>query len=395
MKNMMLKRLSLAFAASTALAAVPASALTINLIDTGGVAGTQAELGFRIAADFWGRILTNNVTVNLEVGFANMGNPNVLGSTGSSIMETKIGTYYGALAANQATALDAIAVANLQPLVGGGVDVIVPGYWPDAGAGQDIDPFSTRFSTGTDVLNTDMALLTANAKALGLYASNDPDASITFNSIFSWDFDPTDGVGLGTYDFIGVAVHEIGHALGFVSGVDDFDYFANFNDIPVDDWWWGYGLDLFRYSANPEGYGDGGPQLDWSIGSDAFFSIDGENPLWDAYFSTGTNYGDGWQASHWKANNSCSNFLGIMNPYACDGEVDEVTARDLALFDAIGWNLDFDVLSRPGMTISSADMYKSYFGAVPEPTTWMMMIGGFAFIGASMRRRQKVSVRFA
>jgi hypothetical protein len=33
--------------------------------------------------------------------------------------------------------------------------------------------------------------------------------------------------------------------------------------------------------------------------------------------------------------------------------------------------------------------------AVPEPATWAMMIAGFGLIGASMRRRQKVSVTYA
>jgi hypothetical protein len=33
-------------------------------------------------------------------------------------------------------------------------------------------------------------------------------------------------------------------------------------------------------------------------------------------------------------------------------------------------------------------------GAVPEPTTWAMMIAGFAFVGASLRRR-KISAAFA
>lgn len=33
--------------------------------------------------------------------------------------------------------------------------------------------------------------------------------------------------------------------------------------------------------------------------------------------------------------------------------------------------------------------------AVPEPATWAMMIGGFGFIGAALRRRRQVSVSFA
>jgi hypothetical protein len=33
--------------------------------------------------------------------------------------------------------------------------------------------------------------------------------------------------------------------------------------------------------------------------------------------------------------------------------------------------------------------------AVPEPATWAMFIGGFGLVGAAMRRRQRVAVRFA
>ncbi|MEO6715907.1 MAG: PEPxxWA-CTERM sorting domain-containing protein [Novosphingobium sp.] len=34
-------------------------------------------------------------------------------------------------------------------------------------------------------------------------------------------------------------------------------------------------------------------------------------------------------------------------------------------------------------------------GAVPEPATWAMMLLGIGMVGASMRRRQKVAVRYA
>lgn len=33
--------------------------------------------------------------------------------------------------------------------------------------------------------------------------------------------------------------------------------------------------------------------------------------------------------------------------------------------------------------------------AVPEPTTWAMMIGGLGLVGGAMRRRQRIAVRFA
>jgi hypothetical protein len=34
-------------------------------------------------------------------------------------------------------------------------------------------------------------------------------------------------------------------------------------------------------------------------------------------------------------------------------------------------------------------------GAVPEPASWALMIGGFGLVGGAMRRRQRVAVRFA
>jgi hypothetical protein len=33
-------------------------------------------------------------------------------------------------------------------------------------------------------------------------------------------------------------------------------------------------------------------------------------------------------------------------------------------------------------------------GAVPEPASWAMMIGGFGMVGAAMRRR-RTAIRFA
>ncbi|MBS0504308.1 MAG: PEP-CTERM sorting domain-containing protein [Proteobacteria bacterium] len=48
------------------------------------------------------------------------------------------------------------------------------------------------------------------------------------------------------------------------------------------------------------------------------------------------------------------------------------TALDLIAFDAIGYDV-----------------------AVPEPATWAMMIAGFGFVGAAMRRRRRtVQVSF-
>jgi len=372
-----------AIAAGAVAASAPAGAVTIVLNDIGGVTGSQAELGFRIAANYWEKVLTNTATINVNVGYSNLG-PGILGSTGSSLATfVPIDAYYNALGATQTSALDALAVANLSPLSAtGSVNVLVPGY---TSPGLGIDVNGTRTAPdGLEISNT-MALTTANLKAFGVtLAPGFVDAEISFSNTFAFDFDPTDGITAGQFDFIGVAIHEVGHALGFVSGADDFDFFDGY-DGPVDDAWWGYGLDMFRYSAPG--------QLDWQPNVPAYFSIDGGvTPFMDGFFSTGTFTGDGNQASHWKEPNQatpCLNFRGVMNPYICGGKVDSVTALDLALFDAIGWNINFDVLANPGYSKDSGRIYQEFFGFVPEPSTWMTMILGFGLMGVAMRRRAK------
>jgi hypothetical protein len=44
---------------------------------------------------------------------------------------------------------------------------------------------------------------------------------------------------------------------------------------------------------------------------------------------------------------------------------------------------------------SNVELLSTPVPQVPEPATWAMFIGGFGLIGAAMRRRQRVSVRFA
>ena len=74
-----------------------------------------------------------------------------------------------------------------------------------------------------------------------------------------------------------------------------------------------------------------------------------------------------------------------------------VTSNDLAAFDAIGYNLDIDVLRNPGYTFNTAQVFGlAGLAAVPEPATWAMMLVGFGFAGAAARRRRtRVNVSFA
>jgi hypothetical protein len=387
-----MRRYILAGAAILCCASTPAAALKINFIDNGTVAGTPAEIGFKKAARFWETVITNDATVNIAIAFEDLG-PGILGGASSSLYLVPIEVVYGQLAATGTSALDAEAVANLRPLKPGGfagfgaIDMITPGY---VSGNLGIDNTTRVFDTDNSFNNTFIVGSGANLRALGFGINPSAiDVDIAFSTAFDWDFNPSNGVDLNTFDFIGVAIHEIGHGLGFISGADDYDFLgcpsgplcAAFADYPVNDDWWGYLMDLYRYSNDPNAVGPGGPQLDWAPNSPSYFSTDGGATSRGAY-STGSFHGDGWQASHWKANLTCANFIGIMNPYICDGQASEVTAGDIGAFDAIGWNFRAGVADNPDFLFSTTSF-------VPEPATWAMLIAGFGMVGATVRRRTR------
>lgn len=372
--------------AAVALACGAASAsagVVINLNDIGGVTGTPAEQGFKIAAKYWESVLTNDAVINFNVGFNHLP-PNVLGGTNSNLATSvQIGDYYGALAANgNKSALDNQALANLAALdASGSVTVKVPSYFNGA-TFEGVASSGTRVAPTNTAISTTMALSTANLKALVGGGQNVVDAKIEFSSDFAFDFNPTDGIAAGKSDFIGVAIHEMGHALGFLSGADDFDYSVG-GGFKTDDFWWGYALDMFRYSQQG--------QLDWSFGTESYFSLDGGATAYGGgHFSTGENNGDGWQASHWKAPTSapfCSGLEGVMNPYLCSGTEAIVTSLDLAALDAIGWNVAIDVQQNPGYAINTAQIYAQFAASgVPEPVSLALVLSSLGLLGVARRR---------
>lgn len=187
----------------------------------------------------------------------------------------------------------------------------------------------------------------ANAKAAGLLsASADSDATVTFSRASAtagkFDYDRSDGIAVGKYDFLGIAIHEIGHALGFTSGVDQLA------QIPgqVDSYYkFVSPLDLFRYSTASTALGI----IDWTASTtDKYFSLNnGTTKI--ASFSTGSSYGDGQQSSHWKD----SLGLGSMDPTAALGELMNITSLDLIAFDVMGWNLVAGLTNAATPTITS------------------------------------------
>lgn len=392
----MIKKMAAGLLASAAFATAPASAaVTFNLIENGpGVAvGTQARLGFEVATAYWSSVLNGgnnqqNITINLRIGFNPLG-PGIVGSTGSALASAFVDSTYQSLGTSGNSAADALAFANLPTL---GASVSNPGRAalsqtveayldPNAGTGINI-PGPSRLDNDGSANNTFIRANWSTLRALGIAPGVDAtvDGDVQFSSNFSFDFNPTDGIAANAFDFVGVAIHEIGHALGFRSAVDIWDINNGFTGDPDN-----FSqlsptlLDLFRRTAPGGG-------VDLSVGGVPYFSLDG-GVTNIALFSTGRNFGDGRQASHWKDNLD----LGIMDPTVGFGEMLGVEYNDLLAMDVIGYNLTF----QPGVDydITTDQIFRNILG-VPEPATWGMMLLGFGLVGSAYRRR-RTRVAFA
>lgn len=374
-----------AIATAATLLATASQAATINLIDLGGVTGSPAQQGFQIAANYWGSLFTNDVTINLGVGFSALGS-GIIGSTGSARMDFTVANWEaGILATRSGSMVDQMAVLPTLGAQGG-----ISGLTAGVGANGSNSNTVTATLNGTQTASQVLYMNTAVVKAVGgtaTYASGsgNRDGNVTFSSNFSFDFNPSDGITAGQMDFIGVAIHEIGHALGFVSGVDFFDVYGG-PVYPTGVTPLGYdlnstsifsALDMFRYSAPG--------QLDFRVGGTRYFSLDGgATAVFGNTFSTGRYNGDGNQASHWKDTSGCQVGNGIMDPTFCYAQMGTITGLDLIAFDAMGWNLSVNALNYANMT--TAQIYQA--AVVPEPSSWALMLaGGVAVTGMARRRR--------
>lgn len=385
--------------AMVALASTPVSGATINLIDLGGVAGSQAQQGFNIAASYWGSMLTNNAVINLGVGFSPLAT-GIIGSTGSTRADYGVANWEARVNTTKSTSsIDKNIV--LPTLTNGGASFITNGTTTTNGVTND-DTGKLAYDNAGTVSSQTLYLNTSLIKAIGGSTglpTTTRDGNVTFSSNFDFDFNPTDGISTNTFDFIGVAIHEIGHALGFVSGVDLLDVYGlgkgpgagalgySLNDTSIYS-----ALDMFRYSTDPTNIVLGvDTSLDLSVGGSKYFSVDGgKTALFGNTFSTGSYNGDGQQASHWKDTAGCVVGNGIMDPTFCFGQTGKVTGLDLAAYDAMGWNLSVDALTYG--TTSTATIYNQFsVSPVPEPATWASMISGFGLVGGTMRRRARRS----
>ena len=139
------------------------------------------------AAQYLERQFTNAITVNISVGYGEVGGTSLgggaLGASQSYLQYVSYASLVAALRAHNQDATDASVLASL------------PSASPVGG-----------FTWVTS----------AQSKALGLSAANGPstDGYVGYSSTYGFTYDNTAGVAAGTFDFNGTALHELTEVLG-------------------------------------------------------------------------------------------------------------------------------------------------------------------------------------
>ncbi|MFK8185041.1 MAG: NF038122 family metalloprotease [Phormidesmis sp.] len=296
----------------------------------------EQRVGFELAAMVWSSYLEDDVTINLHIASsASLGQDGqAVGGAIPILHEQHYGVYQEYAEADATSELDEEAVEHLQN--GNTVDLLVDGQVVDG--------------------STNILLTSAQAKALGMDEALDlegggtwdrdlvdPDALdgyILVSNAFDWNYDYTRSgeAPEGTLDFMSMALHEIGHQLGFVSGLDgalDLNQLYS-GETQAEGF---TALDLFRHSLesgeilNPDG-----AVSDLTVGQNSYFSVDGgETNL--ANFSDGVDY----QASHWERLQVA---IGILDPTLAYQERTSLSLLDLQALDVLGWDINYDALDK-------------------------------------------------
>lgn len=369
----------------------------VTEISTGGVAqaltfnfnpapGTPPEVinGFTAAGNLWSSKFVDDVTIKLDIGTSSL----AAGTTGatSAMYYTEPYQSIHTQLQSQATSMDdSIAFGSLQA---GPTFNLLTNYTANNPTGSgSTTPY---FDNNGGANNTWIDITTANAKAMGLLANyTGSDGLIRLNSQTPWDYQPSDGIDAGKIDFTGTATHELGHVLGFTSGVDFLD---NSTGLLPEDTYHASVMDLFRFSSRSatlaKGVIDLTAQCSPATGCDQYFSMDG-GATKIASFSTGLK-GDGYQASHLQEEPLS---LGIMDPRSNYGEQQQISEHDLQLFDVMGWNRVGTITASmtaatvsPAVTALTASAQE--VASVPEPATnaGLLLMGAFGLISLKKRK---------
>jgi hypothetical protein len=316
----------------------------------------EAKEAFLRAAARWQEIINTSITVIIDVDFGTKlfgetFDDDTLGGTFAQILGSD--TIYPAVRSNLITgAASADEAALLGALPAGTVPT-------DVGSTEGVAAPSAVFRA-LDLIPP-VADPEEEEEDFG-----DPPA-IGFNSKFKFDFDPSNGIDADKIDFDATAVHEIGHALGFISLVGERELDSSVSlAVSV--------LDLFRFRP---GVGMGtfptASRVLSSGGNQRFFA--GGDSL---AFSTGRpdgSGGDGEQASHWKDEDFTGEYIGIMDPTTGFGERQVITDNDVAALDAIGYLVGAATQPPPTGNVAELVSGEPLEAGIPAPPPGLGSLG--------------------
>jgi hypothetical protein len=276
------------------------------------------------AASYFDRLLTDPLTITINVGWREITQNGKSTSipAGTSEGGPDDGQIYryaqllSALRAHASTPVTASAYADL------------PAQDPSGGAG--------------------VYLSNLQAEALGLATSGFGPAatgSVGFGGPAfgdNFEFSPTDRAVPGEEDLIGIAEHEIAHALGRVSDI-------GFNNQPTL-------MDLFRFT--------GPGVLSTSPQATPYFSIDGGMTRLDTFATSASD------ASDWSSAMTSGPGGDAFDAFSDTGVANYVTSTDLALMQTLGFSMtpDLPVDDFNGAQVSDILMENTAGGVVVGQT---------------------------
>ncbi len=279
----------------------------------------EAITALETAATYLEGLFTDALTANINIQFAALG-PGILGST--SVYYTASPPSWTTTRAGLVNGIDA--------------DDYIETYLPSGAT------IPVRYDGSTSAVTSESRCYFSLANygaAIGSISGT--CAAITFSSDFPWDYDPSDGVPGSKHCFQSVVLHEIGHALGFVSRAD-YDPNSDITSLDIYRFQWTDGAsdynpdDISEFQVRPR-------LVDYNYPANNHNSNLFTNGGADVEYQMSD--GDPYQASHFRQ----GYVDGIMQPAFGGGETfypNFYRTADIEMFDAIGWDyvtdLDWD-----------------------------------------------------